>query len=419
MKLFPFQEFGWRHVAKQLEKRKAYLLADEMGLGKTAQALKVAEKLRPQTMLIVCPASLVDNWSREILMWSPSLAHRAAIISYHRLVKALAPPHIEELIDFVIVDEAHYMRSPKTKWTEFICGSLYPITRKMLFLSGTPMPNYPIQLWPMLSLIAPEYFGHYWNFAKRYANAHQETIPQKSINGVRQSKKVWNVKGASNLEELQQLMRNKCMLRRTKQQVLSQLPPKIYSTIYLRDVKQPSGLKIDWDNLGLEQLQQLEKQEHVSTARRQLGIAKCATALEYIALVLEETHKVVVFAHHREVMQRLRYGLQNYGVVGISGETPEKERVKAINRFQTDPTARVFLGSIQASGVGITLTAASVVIFVEKDWTPGNNEQAEDRCHRIGQHDSVQVVTLIGGKMDEAVERCLKRKEKYREALKI
>lgn len=416
--LFEFQNFGARHVLKQLEKQKAYLLADEMGLGKSIQAITVARHLVRENLLIVCPASLIDNWHREIEKWAPEILHKTVICSYHRLAKAIKiPGGVGPLIDFCIIDEAHYLRSPKTKWTQFVSESLYPACKKMLFLTGTPMPNYPIQLQPMLALIAPSIFGDYWAFARRYANAHRERIPQKSVNGVRQSKEIWNVKGASNIDELRQLALNKCMLRRTKKQVLAQLPPKIYTTIYLDGVKCAPTLDIDWRDIWPEQLEMLARQEHVSTARRILGAAKCQKALDYIALLLEETPKLVVFAHHREVIQKLCYALQNYGVVSISGETPVADRARAINAFQFDSRARVFVGSIQASGVGITLTAASTVVFVERDWTPGNNEQAEDRCHRIGQHDSVQVITLIAGELDEAVEKILAKKITHKQQL--
>jgi SWI/SNF-related matrix-associated actin-dependent regulator 1 of chromatin subfamily A len=157
------------------------------------------------------------------------------------------------------------------------------------------------------------------------------------------------------------------------------------------------------------------RSDALSTARRKLGILKVEPAIEYVkSVVLEETNKVVVFCHHREVFFPLLEGLKREGVVSINGTTSLDDRQRAIDAFQNDDKVRVFLASITAASTGITLTAASTVVFVEADWVPSVNEQAEGRINRIGQRADLMraIYLVVPDSLDEAVMWSVHRKQR-------
>lgn len=409
MRLLPYQLSGVQHVVEILKRQRAFLLADEPGLGKTCQALSVARVLGATTLLVICPASVVSVWQREVAAWLDA-SYAVTILSYATAAKATERAGY----DLVILDESHYLKTPTSARTKAVLDVVAPLGRRVLFLSGTPMPNCPIELQSVFGFIRADLFGDYWQFAKRYCAARQKRIPMRSVNGFRQSRLVWDVKGASNLDELRRLS-NAVMLRRRKSEVLRELPAKWYSRYDVRlrghEMRRPEGI----ERMTPYMLAQLEQDDSLAAARKSLALAKAAPVAEYIMTLLEGgMDKVVVYGWHVDALETFLTYMEDMGIgtVSISGKTPVGQRGDIVATFQTDPKCRIFCGNILAAGTGITLTAASTVVFLERDWVPANNLQAEDRCHRVGQRDNVSVIhTHVGGSVDDIVFEVLMRKE--------
>jgi hypothetical protein len=234
----------------------------------------------------------------------------------------------------------------------------------------------------------PEGLGKYKSkYEKRYCAAGLNTAGY------------YTADGASNLDELQNRLRKNFMVRRLKADVLKDLPAKRRQVIVLES----DGLEdlmereaTEYSKLELNEGSDPASFTELSAARKAVALAKVPFAIEHVEGVLESTNKVVIMAHHYEVVDAIRAGLAKYGVVGVDGRVTDITKIDAaVNSFQNDDSVRVFVGTIQAAGVGLTLTAASTVVFVELDWVPGNVSQAEDRCHRIGQLDTVLVHHLV------------------------
>lgn len=404
--------------------RESTLIADEMGLGKSIQAIGFANAITATTVLIVCPASLRLNWLKEWNKWDtlnrPAEVVRngkqefpkspVVIINYDLIGKF----DIKQEFDLLILDECHYLKNPKSSRTKAVFGYFDKTTRKAvaglqakrkLLLTGTPILNRPIEAYPLLKAIAPEQFGNWKHFTDRYCDAQQTRY------GL-------DITGASNLGELQERLRVTCMVRRMKADVLTELPSKRRQMIEIEDgaVKKESkawaayqteidklSAAVELSKCGTDEefKSAVDKLNEVSSAafsemsriRHETAIAKIPHAIEFITEALESSQKIVVFAHHKDVVKALQGAFKNS--VSLTGEASLDDRQRAVDLFQNDPGCQIFIGNIKAAGVGITLTAASHVIFVELDWVPGNMSQAEDRCHRIGQRDTVLVQHLV------------------------
>lgn len=422
----PFQRAGIKFASD-----KNALVADSPGLGKTIMAAGVInEHPEYENILVICPASLKLNWERELTKW---LVHPRSIgiANGKNLPEAdvliinfdVVSKHVEELRkrdwSLLIVDEAHYLKNPKAARTKTILGAKGGIEAKhKIFLTGTPIVNRPKELFTLINALDPARWKSFFPFAMRYCNATQNRWG-------------WDFDGASNLEELQERLRSSIMIRRLKEEVLTELPPKRRQVIEL-PVEDASaralvgeelaswkkrGEIIEKLNLALTLAKVSENIEEYREAMRNLkeGISAQFTemsklrqqvALLKVPYVVEHVqnveNKVVIFAHHRAVVEALREEL-GAAAVSLSGGDPVEKRQAAVDAFQNDPKITYFIGSIQAAGVGITLTASSHVVFAELDWVPGNVSQAEDRCHRIGQHDSVLVQHLVLSKSLDAV----------------
>jgi SWI/SNF-related matrix-associated actin-dependent regulator 1 of chromatin subfamily A len=221
----------------------------------------------------------------------------------------------------------------------------------------------------------------------------------------------WDYSGASNLDELNERLRSTVMIRRLKADVMKELPPK------RRQIIELSGAlpKPEVDYLAAVKALKNPGQiafEEIARVRHEDALAKLPQVIEFIKDALEESEKIVVFAWHRDVIEGLTQALIDFSPVIVTGDTSLKNRQWAIENFQNEPHTRIFIGNIQAAGVGITLTAASHVIFAELDWTPGVVSQAEDRCHRIGQKDFVLVQHLVlSGSIDAKMAKILVAKQ--------
>lgn len=443
--LFPYQEEG----AKFLLRRTSALLADDMGLGKTAQVL-VAINSDPEihSVLVICPASVKLNWVREAKRW-PTREFRVAYLSgrtpepldlsgnvlyviNYDIAAAWSKELSRHLWDVIVLDESHYLKNTKAQRTKAILGSKigqeFPLrSKRRIALSGTPIVNRPVEAWPVLAWLDPERWGNFWAYAKRYCGAYH--------NGWG-----WDFSGASNLEELNARLRKTIMLRRTKNEVLKDLPSKIRQVLELPANGASSIIRKEreeWERWQDEiakakaavELAKAESEEalaqafanlqrvvrvafnEMSKVRHEVALAKAPVAVEHIRDVLESKEKVVVWVHHRDVAEILVDGLKDYNPVVVLGGVSAEERAEAVRRFQEDSSVRVFVGGITAAAEGITLTAADTAVFVELDWRPGKLLQAEDRIHRIGQTRGVLVQYLVfEGSLDATMAQKLARK---------
>lgn len=431
---------------KSLLKQPHNILADEMGLGKTAQALVYAEESKSNNILIICPAHLKLNWERECKIWlktpytvqvvnkskdvlstieNDKLGIKLLIINYDLIIKPLILTQVKRMkYDLIILDEAHYLKSPKSKRTKVILGttinpmihnkSVIDLAPRKLALTGTPIPNRPIELYPILASFLPHIFNKgYWWFARRYANA-------------RQTHWGWDVTGSSNLPELRQILKTHLVTKRTKAGVLKELPSKIKQVILFEPDKETKKILKKESQYDLKELKQAISEgktpinfEEMSTIRREMGVSKVPLVIKHIKSILDDTEqKIVIFAWHKSVIQSLKDMLSDYNPVLLTGEMSHKVKQLSVDKFQTDSSVKVFIGNIKAAGTGITLTAASTVVFVELDWVPGNITQAEDRCHRIGQTDSVLVQHLVvKGSIDSYLVEAIIKKQKVIERI--
>jgi len=419
----PFQKAG---IAYALS-RKDTLIADEMGLGKTVQAVGVVNNAPDiKNIVVVCPASLKLNWAKEFEKWctrkpfirvlspkgdlqttgDPFVAQTSVMIANYEIIEKVL--HVfPKTIDLLVADEAHYIKNKETKRAAAL-KNLANHSRKKVFLTGTPILNRPIEIWNILDTLQPGSWGSEETFGIRYANGHKQHVGNGKV--------VWNFKGASNLDELHEKLRRNIMVRRLKKDVLQDLPDKIRQIVPLDVTYKESGknaqrtarLKQIWKRAekagsnsdyskAIEDLDNEFKVdfEDIARVRHEIAQKKAPHVAQFVKDMLENVDKVVVFAHHKDVVQHLAKSLAAFKVVTLTGDDSINQKQKAVEAFQKDPSVRVFIGNILAAGTGHTLTAAQHVVFAELDWVPGNVKQAEDRCHRIVQTDTVFVYHLV------------------------
>lgn len=377
----------------------------------TVEAIATLELRDAFPAVIVCPASLKENWRREINKWLP---HRTVnivsgktdivnadvnIVNYDILYKFVdAIQHLGP--SGLVLDESHYVKNGSSKRTKAAkdIASKVPKSGSVLLLSGTPVTNRPSELVSQLEIMGMlSRFGGKWAFLKRYTAAYHNGFG-------------WDTNGASNLMELNTKLRQNCYIRRTKDEVLKELPEKSRNVIHL----EPSG-KGEKEYLSAENdlvlflrengYKSKDSSEHMARTqvlKRLAAWAKMDSVEEWIDSFLESCdRKLVVFAHNVDVVDHLA---AKYGGLRVSGRDSLEERQHAVDSFQNDSKSRVIVLNLQAGGVGITLTAGSDVVFVQMGWTPGEHDQAEDRCHRIGQKNNVQAWYLLGsGTIDEDI----------------
>jgi len=419
--LFPYQVEG----AQWLATVGRGLLADDPGLGKTAQAIIAAAKVGARKRLVLCPASVVENWRREIKRfdWKGHDEHLWRVESYDMARGRNFEILLRTGYDLVICDEAHMLKTRNTKRTQAVfgekcdgVGGLIEKAEYVFLLTGTPMPGNPSELWPMLRAVMPDAIKGlktgkpvaYWPFAMRYCKMERNYLGHDVITG------------GKNLPELRERMRP-FVLRRKKADVLKDLPPIRFDVLPLTGKitippdmaaevsEQMRAVQRALDDGGIDALKAIAP--HVATLRRLTGAAKVAPVVEWVRDQLDGgMEKIVLFAQHREVVWNLSLALTKQTRVAlVDGGTTDRQA--QVDKFQNAPDCRVFVGQIQAAGTGITLTAASDLVFVESDWTPSNNEQAAMRIHRIGQKNACTVrFATIAGSIDEQIQKACARK---------
>ncbi|CAG5130671.1 unnamed protein product, partial [Candidula unifasciata] len=438
-RLLPFQKEGVRFA---VEKNGRCLIADEMGLGKTIQAISVAYFYKDEwPLLIVVPSSLKFCWIEELEKWLPdvlpheiNLVHSGGDVSgmsvcpitiiTYGLLRLPSNNVIREALaarkfQVVICDESHYLKNSKT----LSCKTVVPLiksAKRRILLSGTPALARPVELYSQIDAVCPGQFGSYWQFTDRYCDActvYFGKFKKRQVNG------------ASNLTELQQKLQT-MMIRREKSDVLTELPPKQRQRILFelkssplkkdilqmfaelkQKIRQGDGRMqtVFQAGLSMDELATLPQGvfQLISQLYRLSGEAKIGPVREYVEMLCEDDQlKFLVFAYHHDMMDGIQQTLSDRKVkfVRIDGNTKSFDRQACVNQFQSDPETRVAILSILAAGVGLTLTAAKLVVFAELYWTPGVMLQCEDRAHRIGQTCSLPVHYLVArDTMDEWV----------------
>lgn len=396
------------------------LQADPPGVGKTIQTIGFMNVKGISKALIVCPASLLYNWKRELETWhvsgprieifhpktfNPRNPPDVLLMSYYFAGKVEAVKLILSWGKYTlcVLDECQYLRTPTAARTKLTLAKNGLISRAehVHALSGTPLVNRPIEVYPIIKTLCPQALGG----MNKFEFGIQFCAGWKAPWGK------WDFNGASNLKILGMKLRSNFMVRRKKEAVLPQLPEKFPPNIIYLDTDASSRSAVK--RLALFDEEALKKStvsfgfEDLSTARKELGLSKVPAAVRYIKEQLDSgREKILIFAHHKEVIAEYARELLPYGVVTITGGMSPKAKDDAVQNFQKNESPRVAVLSIQAAGVGLTLTAADYVCFPEFSWVPGENEQAIDRTHRIGQTKGIVIDYLVVE--DSLEERMLK-----------
>ena len=389
-----------KEAIEKLYQNKKFILADDMGLGKTTSTVIAALETGAKKILIICPASLKINWEREIQNYTDrstficegklySTEHDFVIMNYD-IVKNFhdSKKKSESLIkktnfDLIIVDEAHYIQNKQAQRTKLINDIVESIDRVWL-LSGTPMTSRPINYYNLLNIVDSPVAQNWMAYVKRYCNGYQFKVGPR---------KIWNVNGASNLEELHERT-STTLLRRLKEDVLD-LPDKIITPVYLKlkskMYESLMGEYFDWYDKNPNESNSLTIQfSKLTKVRQVIAEEKIANTIEIVENILEQDKKVIVFTNFTDTLRRI---VEHFGKssVYLDGSLSKGARQEAVDKFQNDDKVKVFVGNIKAAGVGITLTAAEAVVMNDLSFVPSDHSQAEDRAYRFGQKNNVLV----------------------------
>jgi len=429
---------------------KKTFIADDMGCGKTIEALATYQASKIKKCLVVCPNSVKYNWLNEANKWIPNKKTVVLeldknkrlvdtgdinIINYDKLTKFY--PLISKLnIRMCIFDESHKLKNKSTGWSKTAL-ELSKNIDYCLLLSGTPILNRPEELINQLNIIDKlKFFGGEWKFKERYCDL------KRTLYG-------WDSTGASNLDELNERLRSICYIRRLKSQVIKELPAKqrTYIPIALesKDRKIYDDAEKDIANwiihnknevkkffASLKDTKDSEEKKHakfvfetnkkvqraetlikITKLRKIAADGKLKTCISWVEDFMESDKKLVLFCVHKDIINSLHKELKKYGCVIINGEISAKERQKNVDSFQNDPKIRIIICNINAGGVGLTLTAASDVAFLEFPWTIADVVQAEDRSYRLGQNNTVNIYFFFAlDTIDLEMIKTLKEKEK-------
>ena len=385
---------------EKLAGSKRFILADDMGLGKTTSTIIAALETGAKKILIICPASLKINWQREIENYSDrptfiaegkkfSTDHDFVIVNYDILKNFHDPKDKENSLleksnfDLVILDEAHMISNAQAQRTKIINSYVKNID-KVWLLTGTPMTSRPMNYYNLLSIIESPVAQNWVAYAIRYCQGYQFNAGKR---------KVWNVSGASNLEELRDRT-SKQILRRLKEEVLD-LPDKIITPVYLRlkssEYENLMGEYYDWYDKNPEESSSLTVQfSKLMKVRKVIANEKTKQTIEFAENILEQGKKIIIFTNFTDSLQTIynHFGKQ---AVYLDGSCSNSVRQQAVDSFQNDEKIRVFVGNLKAAGVGLTLTSAEVVIMNDLSFVPAEHAQAEDRAYRYGQKSNVLV----------------------------
>ncbi|XP_072436172.1 SWI/SNF-related matrix-associated actin-dependent regulator of chromatin subfamily A-like protein 1 isoform X1 [Chiloscyllium punctatum] len=399
--LMPFQRDG---VNFAVSRGGRLLLADDMGLGKTLQAICIATVYRNEwPVLVITPSSVRFTWAQAFSQWLPSLdtkaidviltgkdrlsSSRVSIISYDLLAK-LRNQLMEKHFQVIIVDESHFLKNMKTAR----CKAAHPLlqaAKRLLLLSGTPAMSRPAELYSQIAVLQPKLFPNFHDFGVRYCAAKR--LPWG-----------WDYSGSSNLVELRLLLLESLMIRRLKSDVLSQLPAKRRKVVLVQpegvSAKARAALEAAAKEMTKDHKTKREKKEALLLFYNRTAEAKVRSIVEYVKDLLESgREKFLVFGHHQLVLDALceTLGEKKVKFIRIDGSTSSSDRQSLCDQFQFSEQRCVAVLSITAANMGLTLSSADLVIIAELFWNPGILFQAEDRVHRIGQSNCVDIHYLV------------------------
>ncbi|KKN52637.1 hypothetical protein LCGC14_0610310 [marine sediment metagenome] len=431
-------------------KRNNALFGDAPGLGKTAECILLGNAIEAKNTLVVCPASLRLNWEREIWRWSTqtnvntypilkssdgvSLKADYTITSYDMLRNsAILEAIMDQMWDHLILDEAHALKDPKgNKRTKVLCAPdmLPSVVGRITMASGTILPNQPIECYNMIRLLnwdaidqisLTDFRNYYYGLGGGMIRSpvlvdrdeDNNPIEPRMISKLHWSDKVRNV--PRNLDDLQYRLRKHVMVRRLKEQVLHELPPKRWHVFPLaitpamrKALKHPGwkrAEKMYEMDLGAFD-RNVPVDGAISTARRLLGEAKAPAVVDYInELMSEGITKLVVAAWHHSVLDYMREKLAHHGLVYMDGNTTTVKKQYAVDQFQGNADIGIILGQMGPLGMGWNFSVAQDVLNAEPDWVEGRNEQLLDRPHRPGQQGDYVLghMPVVPGTMDERI----------------
>jgi len=409
-RVIDYSKYGTRppmeHQKIAIEKLLAndkFILADDMGLGKTTSAVIASLETGAKKVLIVCPASLKINWDREIKnytdrkvlivegrKWGSTFDYY--IINYDIIKNYHSTDNSEDSDDYkllvnagfelAIVDEAHYISNNTAQRTRLLNDVLGKIPRVWL-LTGTPMTSRPINYFNLLKIVDSPLTLNWQSYVRRYCAGYQFRVGNR---------KVWNTSGASNLDELREQTKN-LILRRMKTDILD-LPEKMISPLFLEltskmyDEELEDFMRITNDNKEKETIS--VTLNRLMKIRQLISFEKIPYTCEIIDKCIEQGKKVIVFTNFTMTLDMIHEKYKKNSVV-LDGRMSKEKRQDSVDKFQTQDKTKVFISNIVAGGVGITLTAAEVVIMNDLSFVPAHHSQAEDRAYRYGQKNSVLV----------------------------
>jgi hypothetical protein len=366
----------------------------------TTSTIIAALETGAKKVLIICPASLKINWEREIANYSDrscyiaegkkfSTEHDFVIVNYDILKNFHDPKDKENSLlvksgfELVILDEAHMISNAQAQRTKIINNFVKDVKRVWL-LTGTPMTSRPMNYYNLLNIIESPVAQNWMAYAIRYCQGYQFRAGNR---------KVWNVTGASNLEELRDRTSSQ-ILRRLKEDVLD-LPDKIITPVYLRtsskDYKDLMGEYYEWLENKKEESSSLTVQfSKLMKVRKVIANEKSKETIEFAQNIIDQGKKVIIFTNFTDTLQTI-YSHFGKEAVYLDGSCNKVQRQYAVDQFQDNEKIKVFVGNLKAAGVGLTLTSAEVVIMNDLSFVPAEHAQAEDRAYRYGQKNNVLV----------------------------
>lgn len=452
--LYDFQRVG----VNFLTETKGAILGDDMGLGKSIQSLATVDNINAKSTLVVCPASLKYNWAEEIEKWLPNKSYTILDGSKEKRIEAL-----ENDVDFYITnyaslreksrakingnwtkvdnelfkaiknknfevaiyDEAHKMKNRKSQQTK----ALYKITngiKRNYLLTGTPIMNTPEDLWSLLHIIDRKKFSSFWRFVHRYCEVWDNGFGKE-------------IGSAKNPKEFREMLKP-YMLRRLKEEVIEDMPEltkqkswvelegkqsKIYHQMeedMVAELSEQEEIKAPIIISKIMRLKQIAVSEQLLAEKPSIKKFKKSAKIKVLNEIIDDSgdQKIVVFTQYQSAAKLVAKMLDKEGIgYGmIHGGVKNKERQKEVNKFQENDNCKVFVATIKAGGLGLTLTAGSIAVFLDKDWTNANNTQAVDRLHRIGQERNVTVIELLAkDSIEEYIEELLAEKQETFDSL--
>ena len=379
---------------------KLYVVEHGIVTHNTTSTIIASLETGSKKILIICPASLKINWEREIRNYTDrsvficegkkfSLEHDFVIVNYDILKNFYDVKDSENSLiykfnpDLIIMDEAHFVSNPQSIRSKLI-NHFSKRSDRIWLLTGTPMTNRPMNYFNLLQLIESPVAQNWLAYAIRYCGGYQFNAGKR---------KIWNVNGATNLEELRDRT-SKQFLRRLKSEVLD-LPDKIITPIFLKLYSKTyealMGEYFTWHSTNKEESSSLTVQfSKLMKIRQIIAEEKIGHTIELAQNVLDQDKKVIIFTNFKDTLNKIS---DHFGkiCVKLDGSSSKHERQYAVDQFQENDKIKVFVGNMKAAGVGLTLTSSEVVIMNDLSFVPGDMSQAEDRAYRYGQKNNVLI----------------------------